>query len=338
MSRKSRIPWARPILFGNEIDLIRKAVESTFISGGAFIEEFESQFSQVHGGSVTTLTVNNGTSALQLAFLAINLSPGDEIIVPGWCFAAAANMVIACGGTPVFADIDEKTWLLCPEDVERKITNKTKAIVAVHSYGNVCDMASLCQIAAKCNIFLIEDCAESLFSHCSGKICGTFGSIACYSFQATKTITCGEGGAVMVPTGTLEDRMRLIRNHGMTSARKYWHVLVGHNFRLTNLQAAMLCAQLHHRDELIKMHTDLYERYRARLRTIDGIELQTFLPQVDPVVWSVAVRLPLYNSPRLPKSEAVAEETIALPSPPDLTEDEIDYVCSHFESNIRLVR
>jgi len=368
MLRKFRIPWARPILFGDEIDLIREAVQSTYISSGSFIEDFELQFSQIHGGSVTALTVNNGTSALQLAFLALNVAPGDEVIVPGWCFAAAANMVIACGGTPVFADIDEKTWLLCPHDVARKITNKTKAIVAVHTYGNVCDMAALCKIGAEHNIFVIEDCAESLFSRYAGQICGTFGSVACYSFQATKTITCGEGGAVVVPAGTVEDRMRLIRSHGMTSARKYWHELVGHNFRLTNLQAAMLCAQLRHRDELIKMHKDLYRRYHARLSAIDGIQLQIFLPQVDPVVWSVALKLPrsrcvpardrvlekladagiesrpgfyamsqqpIYNASKLQRSEMVAEETVALPSPPDLSDDEIDYVCSHFEVSIR---
>ncbi|MDH5189962.1 MAG: aminotransferase class I/II-fold pyridoxal phosphate-dependent enzyme [Gammaproteobacteria bacterium] len=360
------IPWAKPMIFGDENYLVQKALRSTFISDGKYVEQFESDFAAVHGmPKECSITTSNGTTALQMALLGLEIGTGDEVIVPGWAFAAAANMVIACGATPVFVDVNENTWLLNPDKVNECISSKTKAIIVVHTFGNVCDMTRLREISDKHGIVLIEDCAESLFSKINGKLSGTLGDIACYSFQATKTITCGEGGLVLSRDIKLAERMRLIRNHGMTPDRKYWHHVVGYNFRITNLQAAILCAQLSHKEEIISMRKRIFQEYKERLDNIKGLSLQKFNLEIDPVPWAIGVHIspsvysidrdeimhrlqkegietrpgfyamsqqPIYSAPVLEYSEKIAREVILLPMPPDITSDSIDHVCKNFLS------
>ena len=157
------------------------------------------------------VSTNNGTTAIQLAYLALGVGPGDEVIVPGWGFMAAANMALAIGATPVFADIDKDHWMIDPDAVSKEITPKTKAIVATHTYGHLCDLPRLAKIAKDAGVALIEDCAESLGSRWSGKMCGTFGDVGTFSFQATKTITCGEGGAILFRSPEVAARARLLQ-------------------------------------------------------------------------------------------------------------------------------
>lgn len=355
------IPWAQPILFGDELTYLAAALESTMLSGGAFVDRLEAEFASIHGVSPShAVSVTNGTTALYLPLLALGIGPGDEVIVPGWCFAAAANMVLACGATPVFADILEDTWLLDPAAVARCITARTKAIIAVHTYGVVCDMAALTAIAKPRSIALIEDCAESLFSRYQGHPAGTLGDVACFSFQATKTITCGEGGMVLARDPNLVSAMRLTRNHGMTPDRKYWHHVVGHNFRLTNLQAAVACAQLAHRLEIIELRRRLYAAYRRRLSGIPGLHLQRVPAVVDPLMWAFAFRIdpsaagisrdrlmaklatqgietrpgfcalseqPIYRAAPLRHSLAAGQHILSLPSAPNLTGQQINFIC-----------
>ena len=222
-----KIPWAQPMLFGDEHAAIAKALDSTMISGGEFVEEFEQRFATMHGPDLNAITTSNGTTALQLAYLALGIGPGDEVIVPGWGFLAAANMALSVGAKPVFSDIDNQEWLITQWDIEKKITSHTRAIVATHTYGNVCDIAALGKLAKQANIALIEDCAESLGSLRAGLICGTAGDVSCFSFQATKLLTCGEGGAILCRSQEIAERARLIRSHGMKGSRRYWHYTVG---------------------------------------------------------------------------------------------------------------
>lgn len=362
------IPWARPTFFGDEQELVIDALKSTFISGGEYVERLEREFSGYHGMAGRGITVSNGTTALELALLGLGVAAGDEVIVPGWCFAAAANMVLARGATPVYVDVLPDTWLIDPELVEAAITPRTKVILPVHTYGNVCDMPRLCEIGARHDVAVIEDCAESLFSRYDGRLAGTWGSIGCFSFQATKTITTGEGGFVLAQDAQLCDDMRLIRNHGMRPSRKYWHEVVGYNFRLTNVQAAIGCAQFGHRETLVSMRRRMFESYRARLSDVPGVRLQHFSDRVTPVVWAVAIEIdperighsrdalmvllqergietrngfcsfseqPLYGAPPLRHSERLASNVISFPSPPDLTEEEIERICSELRSLLR---
>ena len=353
------IPWAKPCFWGEEKKFVADALRSTWISGGPYVEKFEKDLARYHGVRFC-ITTSNGTSALQLALLAIGVGPGDEVIVPGFAFMASANRVIGSGAKPVYADIDPATWCVDPVCVERKISARTQAIVAVHNYGNVCDMRALRRLAVRRGLFLVEDAAESLFSKYRGKFSGTLGDIGCFSFQATKTLTTGEGGCVLTSDRKLFERMRLFRNHGLSQRGSYRHDVPGYNFRLTNIQAALGCAQFKHRLKIIAARHKVYALYRKYLQGAEGIRFQFFKPEVRPVVWCVAVEIdpdvfganrdlimerlgaagvetrpgfyppsamPLYRAPALPVADRISARIISLPSFPSLTERQIRYVC-----------
>ncbi|MBA7518904.1 GDP-perosamine synthase [subsurface metagenome] len=361
---KVKIPWAKPTLFGNEKKYVSDALDSTWISGGPYVEKFEKEFTR-YNGTKYGITTSNGTTALQLALLALGIGPGDEVIVPGFTFVAPANMVIAVGAKPVYAEIDPLTWCIDPVSVERSISDRTKAIIPVHIYGNVCDMDVLKTIAGKHNLAIIEDTAEAAFSKYKEKYAGTFADIGCFSFQATKTITMGEGGFVLTGNKKLYEKMCLFRDHGMQKDKRYWHDVIGYNFRLTNLQAALGCAQLENLDKIISERQRVFRLYREHLTGEIGITMQHFTPEVKPVIWAIALKidskvfqggrdflikalsevgietrpgfypfgvLPLYNAPRLPICEEVGANVISLPSFPQLTKEEINFVCTHLKN------
>ena len=355
------IPWAKPCFWGDEKRFVADALRSTWISGGPYVEKLEKDLAKYHGVPFC-ITTSSGTCALQLALLAMGAGPGDEVVVPGFAFMASANMAIAVGAKPVYADIDPTTWCMDPACVERKISPKTRAIVAVHNYGNVCDMRALRRLADRRNLFLIEDVAEALFSRYRGRLAGTFGDISCFSFQATKTLTTGEGGCVLTSNKKLFERMRLIRNHGLSQRGRYWHDVLGYNFRLTNLQAALGCAQFKSRSKNIAARHKIHLLYRKCLQGEAGIRLQSFEPEVQPVVWCVAIEIdpevfgmcrdrvmrclekagietrpgfyppsvmPFYRAPALSVAERISARIISLPSFPSLTERQVRYVCGH---------
>jgi perosamine synthetase len=358
------IPWAKPVVSDRERRYLVDALDSTWISGGPYVERFEREFVR-YNAAPYGLTASNGTTALHMAFLALGIGPGDEVVVPGYTFVAPGNMVVACGATPVFADIDPWTWCVDPASIERCIGPQTKAIVVVHVYGNVCDMDAVVALAARHQLPVVEDVAEAAFSRYRGKAAGTFGELGCFSFQATKTITMGEGGFVLSRSLPLFEKMRVLRDHGMRKDKRYWHDVVGFNFRLTNLQAAIGFAQLEQIEDVIARRRTMFESYQSRLDSVAGIELQRFRPEVDPVVWAVAIRLdpgafklgrdaiigalaeagietrpgfypfsvlPPYQSTRLPVAEEVGAQVISVPSFPTLTKDQINYVCDQLVS------
>lgn len=358
------IPWAKPLLFGNEEDFLLKALHSTWISGGEYVDKFESDFARLIGTKYA-VTTSNGTTALHLALLGMSVGPGHEVIVPDFTFVAPANTVLQTGAKPVFVDIDPNTWCIDVNEVEKSITAKTKAIIPVHVYGNVCDMEALMKIAEDNGLYIIEDVAEGAFSKYRGKFAGSFGDVGCFSFHATKTITMGEGGAVLTDDKKLIERMRILRNHGMREGKRYWHDVVGYNYRLTNLQAALGCAQLEKKDQLINEKKRIYKRYLEDLSDTEGIELQYIPKEVEPVIWAVALKidpeyfkggrdflikellkrnietrpgfypfsvLPLYNAPSLPVAESVGRNVLSLPSYPSISDSEIRYICQQLKS------
>lgn len=357
------IPWFKPQYWGNEKRYVMDALDSQWISGGEYIRKFEAQFASIHKVS-GAVTVSNGTTALYLALLALNIGPKDEVIIPGYTFAAPANMVIALGATPVFVDVEPDTWLLDPSLIEERITEKTKAILPVHIYGNVCSMESINAIAKKYDLQVIEDVAEAAFSKQNNRYAGTLGHIGCFSFQATKTLTMGEGGAVLFSDPLLEQRARVIKSHGMTEDRPYWHVAIGHNFRLTNMQAAFGFAQLEQLDRILFHKKRVYQRYMDNLASLKGIQMQKINSNIDPVIWAVALsidpqvmkisrdqwrsklsekgietragfypfnEMPLYNNSEvLPVSNTLSHTMISLPSYPGLENSQIDDICEQF--------
>jgi len=268
-TRKIRhIPVATPILDGNELAYVTECIKTSWISSqGRFVREFEKSFQKV-GDMPFSLAVSNGTVALHLGLCALGIGKGDEVIIPDLTFAASANAVIHAGGSPVFADIDSETWTLCPKSFERMITPRTRAVMPVHLYGHPCDMDPILQIAKKHNILVIEDCAEALGSEYKGRPIGSFGDAATFSFFGNKTITTGEGGMLLLRDPSVHERAMMLRDHGMSRQRKYWHLEAGFNYRMTNLQAALGVAQMERLNEFVEAKRNLAAFYNSVLSDI----------------------------------------------------------------------
>jgi len=292
-------PVAQPDLGGNELKYVTDAVLSTWISSaGKYIDEFENGFAKFCDCKYGVAT-SNGTVAIHLALLAVGIEPGDEVIVPDFTFAATANAVLHANAKPVIVDIDPITWCIDPIEIEKAITPKTKAIIPVHVYGQPCDMDSIMAIAKKYNLKVIEDCAEAHGAKYKGKVVGSFGDVSCYSFFGNKILTTGEGGMCVTNSESINDMMRVLRDHGMNKQKKYWHDIVGYNYRMTNLQAALGCAQLERIGELINQRNAVEQKYRSVLNEFSLIRWQENVSDREKVTWLVSAWLPNGGRDRL---------------------------------------
>lgn len=354
----NKIPVYQPSLDGNEKNFVNQCLDSTWISSkGKFISEFETKFAE-YTGSKYAATVCNGTVALHLAMIALGIGPGDEVIVPTLTYISSVNAIAYTGATPVFVDSVESTWQIDPEDVKRKITPRTRAIMAVHLYGHPCDMDPLVSVARTHDLFLIEDCAEAFGSLYKGQHVGTFGNIATYSFFGNKTITTGEGGMVVTDDETLYDRVVHFKGQGLAKHRQYWHDVIGYNYRMTNICAAIGCAQLERADEIIAKKREIAGWYAEYLK---GLPV-TLHPEVGDVrhsYWMCSIlvddsakrdplresleaagietrplfypvhTMPMYSQKfqRHPVAENLGWRGINLPSWPGLTKAHVQRVC-----------
>ena len=234
------IPMALPLLGAEEEAAVLRVLASGQLAQGERVATFEQRFAElchVH----EAVAVSSGTAALHLALLAHNIGPGDEVITTAFSFAATANAILLVGAIPVFVDIEPDTYTLDPIDVERAITRRTKAIIPVHLYGHPCDMDRLEQLAAAYSLVLIEDASQAHAAAVNGRPVGSFGT-GCFSFYATKNMTTGEGGMVTTDDPAIAERVRLLRNHGQEA--RYYHVALGYNLRMTEMQAALGIAQI----------------------------------------------------------------------------------------------
>jgi perosamine synthetase len=365
---KKQIVLAQPEMNGNELKYVTEAMRSNWISGGDFVTKFEEDFNKKFKVS-NALSVSNGTSALNLALLSLQLKPGDEVIIPGFGFMAAANVSIIMNLMPVFAEVDINTWCINSKYIEEKITAKTKAIIVIHTYGNVCDMDPIVEIAKKYQLPVIEDAAEAIGSKYKNKYAGAISDIGTFSFHATKTIATGEGGMVITENVKLMEIMKLFRSHGMLRLKHYWHEIPGHNFRMPNLQAAIGCAQLENFNLKLIEYKRIHSRYTNNLNNINGMHLQKFNNDIDPVVWMNAVRLDnkiieikrdeiiykmkqrgietrpgfytpesmshAYGKTNINKNcNELAEQILVLPTHSALKNDDIDFVCNELKEII----
>jgi len=263
-----KIPIYQPSLDGNEKKYVNECLDSSWISSkGKFIGQFENKFAEYIGIDHAT-AVSNGTVALHLALVTLGIGEGDEVIVPSFTYIASVSTIVITGAKPVFVDSIENTWQIDPADVRNKITPKTKAIMAVHIYGHPCEMDELKKIAKEHHIFLIEDCAEAIGSKYKGKHVGTFGDISTFSFYGNKTITTGEGGMVITNDETLYDRAYHLKMHGLAKYREYWHDVIGFNYRMTNICAAIGLAQLETVKERIVRKRELRDWYNKFLEGV----------------------------------------------------------------------
>jgi len=356
---KFKFPVYKPQLIGNEKKYVLECLDSTWISSkGKFISEFENRFAEYLGVKYAT-SVSNGTVALHVALLALGVGPGDEVIVPTFTYIASVNAITYTGATPVFVDSDPNHWQMSIEESRKKITSKTKAILAVHLYGHPCEIAELRKIADKHHLFLIEDTAEALGSEYENKKVGTFGDISTFSFFGNKTITTGEGGMIATNNQELHNKCAHLKGQGLANHREYWHDIIGYNYRMTNICAAIGLAQLERVDKIIKQKRNIAHWYNKQLAGLPVTFHNEFDKRFYSTFWMISILteneikrdklrdylakngietrptfnpvhlMPMYYKENLNYSvaEDLGKRGINLPSYPDLNEEDVKFIC-----------
>ena len=267
------IPVNRPDLGGREREYLLQCVDTGWISSeGPFVKRFEQEFA-ARVGRKHGVAVCNGSVALDMSVAALDLGPGDEVILPTFTIISCAAAIARAGATPVVVDCDPSTWNMAPGDVERRITSRTRAIMVVHIYGLPVDMGPILALAERHGLAIIEDAAEMHGQTWNGRPCGSFGALSAFSFYPNKHVTAGEGGMVVTDSDALAERCRGLRNLCFQPGRRFVHEQLGWNFRMTNLQAAMGVAQLERLSEFVDRKRRMGRRYGELLEGVPGIEL-----------------------------------------------------------------
>jgi perosamine synthetase len=297
--RKSLLAYGRQSLDADDIAAVTEVLGSDWLTTGPKVVAFEQALSQVVGVP-EVVAVSNGTAALHAAMYALGIGPGDEVIVPAMTFAATANCVVFQGGTPIFADVDADTLLIDPEDVERKITPRTRAIIAVDYAGQSCDYDTLRAIADRHNLRLVDDACHALGGSYRGRAVGSLADLNTFSFHPVKHITTGEGGAIGTEDPALAQRMRIFRNHGITTDHRqreaqgswfYEMVDLGFNYRLSDIQCALGISQLRKLPEWIARRQTIAQRYDRAFASIESIMPLHVRPEVSHAYHLYVVRL-----------------------------------------------
>lgn len=291
LHRLHRLQVMEPVLNGNELAYVTDCIKTNWISSqGKYVRQFEESFA-AYCSVPYALAVSNGTVALHLALETLGVAPGDEVIVPDLTFAATINAVLYTGAAPVLVDIEPAAWTMDPKEIEKAITKKTKAIIPVHLYGQACRMDEIRAIAKKHGLFVVEDCAEAIGTTYKGSPVGSFGDISAFSFFGNKTITTGEGGMLVFKDKALFERASILRDHGMSKQRKYWHDTVGYNYRMTNLQAAIGVAQMEKVSDFVGEKKRLGADYNGFFRNADKIKTPAKTDGSDNSFWIYTVLL-----------------------------------------------
>lgn len=280
------IPVNEPVLNGNEKKYLNECIDTGWISSeGPFIKKFEEKLAEKvnrkHG-----VAVCNGTAALELAVEVLGIGKGDEVIMPAFTIISCASAIIKMGAIPVLVDSDIHTWNMDVNQIEKKITSKTKAIMVVHIYGLPVDMDPILELAQKHHLKIIEDAAEAHGQTYKGKPCGSFGDVSVFSFYPNKLITTGEGGMIMTDDDVLDEKLRYLRNLCFTAHQRFVHEDLGWNMRMTNIQAAIGIAQLERWDESIKRKREIGALYQSLLKDVKDITLPiTKTDTADNIYW-----------------------------------------------------
>lgn len=362
------IPVAAPALVGNEMAYVKDCLETSWISSnGEYIRRFEQAFAQACGVS-HALSCANGTVALHLALLALGVGPGDEVLVPTLTYVATANAVMYCEARPVFLDCEPETWNLDVEKVEAAITSRTRGVIVVHLYGHPCDMDPILEIAQRHGLWVVEDAAEAFGAEYRGRPAGSLGDIATFSFYGNKILTTGEGGMVTTQDDRLAGRVRQFKSQGMDPQRRYWFPVVGYNYRMTNIEAAIGLAQLEKADWHIERRRENARWYQELLGDDPRLSLPVEKPWAKNVYWMSSIVLkdefplerdvvmqrlaqagvetrpffyPLHTLPMyaplcagavFPAAERLGARGMNLPSSANLSREDVEYVCTQIRA------
>ncbi|MFV2041204.1 MAG: DegT/DnrJ/EryC1/StrS family aminotransferase, partial [Candidatus Hydrothermarchaeales archaeon] len=282
------IPIAKPLIGEEEKQAVQAVLSSGVIAQGPRVKEFEGEFSKYCDASYG-VAASSGTTALHLALLACGVKPGDEVITTPFSFIATANSILYCRAKPVFADIDPETFNIGPDEIEAHITDKTRAVLVVHLYGQPCEMDSLTRICGDNDIRLIEDACQAHGAECKGRKAGSLGDCAVFSFYPTKNMTTGEGGMLTTDDSEIADRARLLREHG--SKVRYHHDVLGYNYRMTDIAAAIGLEQLKKLDSFNTARKGNAERLTEALKGVEGIEAPIVRGDVKHVFHQYTIRV-----------------------------------------------
>ena len=347
---------AKPIIGDEEIEAVTEVLKSGMLAQGPKVEEFQKEFAQ-YCESKYAVATSSGTTALHAALKAADIGKNDEVITTPFTFAATSNSVLYSDAKPVYADIDPKTFNLDPSKIEEKITDKTKAILPVHLYGQPADMNPILEIAQEHDLKVIEDAAQAHGSTYDGKKIGSIGDMGCFSFYPTKNMTTGEGGMVTTNDDELEEKAAMIRAHG--ESKRYEQSLLGYNYRMTDIAASIGLVQLKNIDAFNKKRNENAQYLNEALSDIKGVttpeigenrthvfhqytirvsdkrdEFREFLTKNE-IGTGVHYPIVLYKQPyyqklgitgNCPEAELAAQQVISLPVHPSLTQDELDTV------------
>jgi perosamine synthetase len=361
------LPVAAPVLAGNEQKYVLDCLESSWISStGAYIGRFEQAFADFCGVE-HAVSCTSGTTGLHLSLLALGVGPGDEILLPTLTFAATANAVRYCGATPVFVDSHPATWTIDPDRIADKIGPRTSGIIVVHLFGHPGDMDPIQQLADRHGLFILEDAAQAHGAEYRGRRVGSLGRLATFSFFGNKIITTGEGGMVTTSDADLAARMRLLKSHGMDPTRRYWFPVVGYNYRMTNVAAAIGLAQLEKIDWHLARRREVAGWYLERMRNVEGVAWQPEQTWARHVWWMFTVvfdddlaverdtvtahlaaagidtrpmayplhQLPPYQSfsrgDVFPNADRLARRGVSLPTSGRMTREDVTRVCDRLE-------
>jgi len=283
------IPISKPHIGIEERQAVDAVLKSGMLVTGKVNRELEKQFAKICGTKYA-LAVNNGTAALHTALQTV-INPGEEVITTPFTFVATANAILMCGGVPVYADIDEKTYNIDPSEIEKRITKKTKAILTVNLYGQPADYKEIKRIARKYKLKIIEDAAQSVGAAYYDKMSGNLGDIACFSLYATKNIMCGEGGIITTNSKKYYNNMAEFRNHGQPVGERYIYTSLGYNYRLTDIHAALAVEQCKRLKTITKNRQNNAALYNKEFGDIPGIIIPTLKPHRTHVYHQYTIRV-----------------------------------------------
>lgn len=352
---------ANPYFTGDEKKAVLEVLESRQLSQGPKVAEFEKNFAE-YIGVKHAIAVSNGTAALHTSLSAIKVTSGDEVIVPSYSFVATANAVLYQNAKPVFVDISPKTYNMDADEIGKALTNRTKAVIPIHYGGQSADMDPIMEIAKDHNLIVVEDAAEAHGSEYKSSMVGSLGHLACFSFYPNKNMTTGEGGMITTDNGVLAERMRKIINHGQDT--RYHHVILGYNYRMTELQAAIGIVQLERLSWVIERKRELAEKYDKALANVDGVKTPyvAMYAKHTYMMYALEVRNrdgvqqgleeegiqtricfpPIHTQPfyrerfgykggELPMTEEVARKNLCIPIYPQMDSKEQNYVVDHLK-------
>jgi perosamine synthetase len=359
------IPIAKPIIGQEEINAVEEVLKSGMLAQGEAVKRFEDEFA-AYLGVENAIAVSNGTVALDMAIKALGLEPGSEIITPAFTFIATANCALYQGLRPVFADVDGRTFNIDPDDLQKRITSRTRAVIGVHLYGQPFPVSAVQEICEDKNIALVEDCAQAHGAEWKGKKVGSFGT-GCFSFYPTKNMTTGEGGMITTDDDALAARLSLLRSHG--DSGKYNHIALGYNYRMMNLQGALGLVQLRHLEEFTAKRIanagylndhirirgistpfcqdsvrHVYHQYVVRVEDEFPASREKLMEYLRSRGVGSAVHYPkaVYQQPfyrdmgytnvSCPVAEDVSRRVLSLPVHPSLTVDDLEYIAKTMNS------